>query len=669
MPYNPIDWVYDLESYPNVFLATFKHINSGTINIFEVSTRKNELNDLMLFLNALTGVQSRLIGFNNIGYDYPILHFIITNYYKQISYDSIYYKNLEIINTPWERRFDSIVPEYQWYISQIDLYKIHHFDNEARRTSLKVLEFNMRSDNIEDLPFPPGTILTNKQIETLIRYNIHDVNETEKFLFKSLDKIEFREELTKKYNKNFLNHSDKKIGTDYFIMKLEDNLPGSCYIETPTGRKPKQTIRPQIYLADAIFPYIKFEQPEFNRVLNWFKSQVITETKGVFEDVNVIIDGFKYVFGSGGIHGSIDSCIVESDDDYIITDWDVASYYPNLGIVNRLYPQHLSETFCDIYKDVFEQRKQYKKGTAENAMLKLALNGVFGDSNNKYSPFYDPLYTMSITINGQLLLCVLAEQLIKIPGLQVIQINTDGLTVKCPRLYIDTMNNICEWWQKFTCLKLEKAIYKRMFIRDVNNYIAEYENGKLKRKGAYEYKREWHQNHSELIVPMTAEAVLVRGEDVRQFISNHKNIFDFMLRAKVGKKEKLIFNNAQELQKTSRYYIAHDGGTLVKISPPVTGGIVGCWKRSNGITKYYYDQIRESLKGIDTTEPLDANGIPWDERINTKNKSKYKERKTAYNKGYLVQPCNDITTVNIDNINLDYYINEANKLIEPLRVK
>jgi len=50
-------------------------------------------------------------------------------------------------------------------------------------------------------------------------------------------------------------------------------------------------------------------------------------------------------------------------------------------------------------------------------MLKLALNGTFGDSNNIYSVFYDPQFTMAITVNGQLMLCMLAERLMTIPGL------------------------------------------------------------------------------------------------------------------------------------------------------------------------------------------------------------------------------------------------------------
>jgi hypothetical protein len=40
-----------------------------------------------------------------------------------------------------------------------------------------------------------------------------------------------------------------------------------------------------------------------------------------------------------------------------------------------------------------------------------------------------------------------------------------------------------DWWQNKTKLKLEKAVYQRMIIRDVNNYIAIYDDGSLKTKG------------------------------------------------------------------------------------------------------------------------------------------------------------------------------------------
>jgi hypothetical protein len=689
MKANPLDWVYDLETYPNIFTATFKHPTTGTVCYFEVSEWRNDLAGLIDFLYALKESGCRLVGFNNVGYDYPMLHFIIENYQHGITYADIFTKSDSIINTPWLRRFDNVVWDQDTHIQQIDLYKIHHFDNEARRTSLKMLEFNMRSDNIKDLPFEPGVALTHDQVPTLVKYNLHDVLETEKFYFHSLDLINFREKLSDQYNRNFLNHNDTKIGKDYFIMKLEENIPGSCYMRVDGKRVPRQTLRPCINIGDVIFPYIKLE-PEFERVRQWLAAQTIVETKGVFNEVNCTVDGFKYDFGAGGIHGSIDSCTISSDNDFVLFDWDVASYYPNLAIVNNLYPHHLSDEFCRIYKDVYEQRKLHKKGTAENAMLKLALNGVYGDSNNKYSPFYDPQYTMSITINGQLLLCMLAQHLIKLPGLTMVQINTDGLTVRCPRNQVEQMKAVCKWWEDYTQLELESAIYSRMFIRDVNNYIAEYEDGKVKRKGAYAHEtplenvttleRPWHSNHSALVIPKAAEAALLHGQCIRDFITTHTDINDFMLRTKVGRADDLelseeINDSAVGItmqQRITRYYIAKQGGTLTKVSPPTKGYKIGQWKRANSLTDQFYNGVIAELKemmltGFARLADKDVNGLPWDERINTKNKSKYDTRHTAINAGWLVTPCNDIHDANHENINYEYYIKAAEKLVEPLR--
>ena len=676
---NPSDWIYDLETFPNIFTAAFKHPNTGTRVIFEISDRKNESVQLYEFLNALAAMKCRLVGFNNNGFDYPILHFFINHFHAGITVEVLYEKAQQIINTPWERRFENVVWESETLITQIDLFKVHHFDNDARRTSLKMLEYNMCLPNISDLPFEPGTILDDQQKDVLIVYNWDDVDATESFYIESLDMLEFREELSEKYGRNYLNYNDKKIGTSHLINELERQMPGSCYTYDNGYKQLQQTHRDHIALLEVIFPYVKFKRPEFERVRQELASKVIYHTKGVFEDLSAVLDGFKFDFGTGGIHGSVDPCVVESNEESVIYDWDVASYYPNLGIVNRLFPAHLYETFCDIYREIYEQRKQYKKGTPLNLALKLALNGAYGDSNSKYSPFYDPFYTMSITINGQLLLCMLAEHLMEIPGLKMIQINTDGLTVQCPAQYITHMENVCKWWEEYTCLELESAIYNRMFIRDVNNYIGEYQDGKLKRKGAYAHERiidnpstqerQWHQNHSCLIAPKAAEAALVRGEDIETFIRNHDNDFDFMLRTKIKGQDYLLFGE-QKQQKVTRFFVSNapGSGSLLKISPPVKRATVGQWKRKNGITDDFYYMVINELKSQDPKTPdLDSTGLPWDERINTKNRSRYENRTTNIVQGYGVKICNNVKDFNRVELDYGYYINEARKLVEPLK--
>jgi hypothetical protein len=613
------DYIYDIETFPNVFTLAVEHADAPIKWSFEISDWRNDSREIVAFLQYLKDTNARMVGFNNLGFDYPVLHTLIRMGHSDAN--TLYQKAMSIIHSQDDaNKWAHTVNPSDRFVEQIDLFKIHHFDNKARATSLKVLEFNMRSDNIEDLPFPVGTVLNQHQVPVLKKYNAHDVGETKAFYHHTLDMIRFREELTRKYDRDFMNHNDTKIGKDYFIMKLEE-AGVACYNFGSKGRTPRQTKRPVIALKDAILPWIQFGQPEFARVLNWLKAQSITETKGVFNDLTATVNGFTFVFGLGGIHGSVESEVIESDGEHIIVDLDVTSYYPNLAITNGFYPAHLGKEFVSIYKHLFEQRKQYPKKSAESAMLKLALNGVYGDSNNQFSVFYDPLYTMTITLNGQLLLCLLAEGLMLIPGLRLIQVNTDGLTVRVPRQHKMLVDLARAAWQERTGLNLEEAVYKRMSIRDVNSYLAEYEDGTVKRKGAYEYNVGWHQNAGGLVIPKVAEKVLVEGAPIRETVEQWPDIMDFMLRAKVPRSSHFAIERdgvTSQLQNTTRYYIAKDGGRLFKWMPP-----------------------------------LAKNPGQW--------------RKIGVESGWGVQVCNDIKDAGKLPVDFDYYVQEVEKLCLSLK--
>ena len=569
------DWVYDIETFPNVFTCSFEHADAPITLCYEISPWRNDSRELMIFLNYLRETNSRMIGFNNIGFDYPVIHQLMKM--GTSTADLIYQKAMAIIKTQSgddDDRWTHQVYKGDRFIEQIDLFKIRHFDNKARMTSLKVIEFNMKSGSIEDLPYPVGTVLTQEQVELLKRYNAHDVRETKKFFHHTEPMIKFREELTAKYARDFMNHNDTKIGKDYFIMKLEESGI-ACYTYGEGGRKPRQTKRAAIDLKDVILPWTTFETSSIKRVLDWLKQQTITETKGVFKDLTADVGGLSLVFGLGGLHGSLNNEIICSDSDHVILDIDVEAYYPSTAIAQRFKPAHYPDKFCDIYADIKEQRKRYAKGTPENAMLKLALNGVYGDSNNPFSVFYDPAMTMSITLNGQLLLCVLIENLIKhVQGVQLIQANTDGLTVRIKKETYPSFKKVVEDWEKLTNLKMEESVYSKMFIRDVNSYIAIYENGKRKLKGAYAHNLEWHQDHSALVVQKVAEKHLVDDAPIRETIQNWHDIMDFMLRGKVPRSSYLTIDHNGEttqLQNTIRYYVAKGGGHLFKWMPPLKG--------------------------------------------------------------------------------------------------
>jgi hypothetical protein len=260
--------------------------------------------------------------------------------------------------------------------------------------------------------------------------------------------------------------------------------------------------------------------------------------------------------------------VYESDDDMMILDVDVTSLYPSIAIEHNHYPEHLGTKFVDVYRELRKQRVSFKKGTVQNAALKLALNGVYGASNDTYSVFYDPLFTMKITLGGQMMIALLAERLLTVSGLEIIQANTDGITCHMPRGSHFEMVDVCNTWEKLTKLTLESVEYSKMAIADVNSYIAVGTDGSVKRKGRYEYDLEWHQNASALVIAKVAEKVLVDGVSIIDTLRNWPDRMDFMLRVKVPRTSHLLWGD-ERVQNTCRYYVAVGGKPLTKVMPPL----------------------------------------------------------------------------------------------------
>lgn len=194
--------------------------------------------------------------------------------------------------------------------------------------------------------------------------------------------------------------------------------------------------------------------------------------------------------------------------------------------------------------------------------------------------------------------------------------------------------------------------------------------GKIKRKGAYEYNVQWHQDCSALIVPKAAEAALVRGEDIRTFIMNHADDYDFMCRAKVPRSNRLVmrwpeYDAEMELNSIIRYYVSNDGCTLVKIAPPT--GEIGTWKRATKVSDNLYNQVIAEYATYDRGQvDVDSAGIPWDERIHTKNRSKHDKREMGIAVGWRVTDCSNVKNFDRSTVNYDYYVEQAEKLVKPL---
>lgn len=563
------DWIFDLECYSQLFSATFIDKDSDETVVFYIYKDVDQRKQLFDFLdNRVSG----LIGYNNLNYDSQLIEFL----YRNPTATTQELRNYsDIIVNSENRKLD--VPEYRLKIPHLDLYRVHHFDNKNRRTGLKWIEFMLDMENIEDLP-SQGT--GDTWLEQVLEYNKNDVVATKNLFNISKKEIQLRQELSNIYGLNLINASNSKIGSELCL---------DLYCKA-TGRRKNdvralRTIRTGVHGKEIIFPYIKFNSKEFNDVLEYFNNSTIYNTKGDLEYSKVYKD-FQFDYGAGGIHGSISNEVVTEDNNYCIIDCDVASLYPSIAIVNNLYPEHLGEDFCKVYKhDIVDVRLAEKaKGKDGNKSIvdgfKEAANSVYGKSNDQYSWLQDVKYTLATTINGQLMLSMLAEMLMEIDNLSLIQINTDGLTVRLPRTKESEYYEICNQWQKTTKLLLEYVYYKKMIIFDVNNYISVYkdETKKPKTKGAKCQFEDipLHKNKSHSIIPRAVHQYFVHGVPVEQTILEHQNIFDFCAGVKAKRSPKKGYSHyelrwingekieKQKLSKTVRYFISNKGKWLFK---------------------------------------------------------------------------------------------------------
>lgn len=555
------DTLYDEETFPNYFCCVVKHIALSSLGIYEISGRRNDALALVDYVLRL----ERMVGYNNINFDYPIMHALINavraGEVQHLTGEQLaarlYEMCLAIIGAKGDDRFRHRIWDRDMYVPQLDLMLVHGMDIASRMTSLKALQFAMRSPKVQEIPIEVGTWLTPAQMDVVADYCCHDVWETGRFYEKSRREIEFREAL----GPEFMNLGETRIGKKILRDALEKAQPGCTK---------KQTIRPVVPLAEVVLPYIGFQTEPFQRVHRAFMQSVIDadRVKQSFAKLSILAGGFQFDFGVGGLHGSIRDRLVVANDEYELLDIDVTSFYPRMAIINRMRPAHLGDTFTTEYNGLFDRRQTYPKGTPENVALKFGLNGVFGDSGNEHSVFRDLAFMLGITVNGQLLLCMCAEALLAVPGLVIIQANTDGLTVRFPRSQRERVAEIVAWWQWGTGLQLEHKNYELMHIRDVNNYLARDVKGEVKRKGAYEYKLSWWQDHSMLAVPRAAEAAILTGEPPVDYLRRHavEDPWDFLMRARVTGKSRLTWSDFPA-QKTARFYVSTQGAPLVKYMP------------------------------------------------------------------------------------------------------
>lgn len=601
------NWVMDYETLSNCFVAVFEHFATEETKIFVVHDLQNDFEEFIEFLHKNKENQERHISYNGLGFDAQITEHVLLNY-EMWMLDEL--SGCEIAEKIYQIAQDTIdkTRNKEWLdfyegsmcIPQLDVFKLNHWDNPAKRSSLKWIQFSMDWHNIKDMPIEhTERILTQEQIDEIITYCINDVKSTKEILYLSKNHIKLRRTLTNEYGINLYSASEPKISKELFLH----------FLVKKTGWdkreiKYSKTKRDKIFAKDIILPYIKFNDPVLQDLLVKFRQSVIDplNTKGSLK-YSVNWHGVKTDFGLGGVHGARSSGIYEAKDGMTIMTSDVKSYYPNLAIKNGWSPAHIpSDVFCELYAWFYNERVKIPKKDIRNYVYKIILNSTYGLSNDKYSFLYDPQFTMQITINGQLSLMMLYEMIMdEIPGAVPLMQNTDGLETMIPSEYVDKYLEICKRWEEITKLELEHDEYEKLILADVNNYIAvqkfkevseekydeileetphalvKKEEGKFmwaptKCKGRFEFHGlALHKNKSALIIPKALYNFFVHDITPEKSLSDNKNIFDYCIGKKIKGawhfQERKIVNREysdEPLQPTIRYYISKNGSKVFK---------------------------------------------------------------------------------------------------------
>lgn len=579
--------VYDIETLVNTFIVCCRDFKTGKKKQFVLFNDKqyeDEAMALYKFLRTCVRTGYSFVGFNNLGFDAQVIHEYydwcqqkqdpLYNFTNDFIISEMYKKAQQLINCQDEQeKFSLLVRETDLFAPQIDMYKQLHYDRPAKATSLKWIQFSMRYPTIEEMPIPHDQPLEKNEVDSVIEYCWNDVDSTFEFFTRLQAETKIRLALSIEYDRNLINASEPKMAREIFGKFLCEELK-IPYSELKT----QKTIRKEVKFKDIIFPYVKFITPELQKVLEDFRQVVIDCNPHSKQTFKYTFDyhGLKVDLGLGGIHSCIAPGVYQPKEGEEMLDLDVTSMYPMLAIQNGLKPAHLGETFCKIYNNIFLERKKYEKKDPRNYILKILLNSTYGLSSEINSYFYDKQFTYAITINGQLSLLMLVEALYKsVPGIKILQKNTDGVTFIYNKKYSDTVNKIRAWWEKTTKLSLEEARYIKMVIMDVNNYMAVYPNMETKKKGLFETEMQYHKNPSSLVIPKALEQYFLNKVPAATFITDEKrSIYDFCngVKKKSNFKLHLVrnYNHAElveEQQKVCRYIISkqtENSGLLVK---------------------------------------------------------------------------------------------------------
>lgn len=495
----------------------------------------------------------------------------------------------------------------QWY--NLLEYKLPLIESEEEINLIfdyfpeyKGFDLNYLNKYIESFDRP----ILDIYINDMMHYNKNDTFIVCELVRLNNNEIKTRYAISKSYDVKVYSSSRSDIANVLFD-KFYTKFSGL----NPRKWKGKKTERTQMAFKRIISNKIKFKTEKLQNILNELKTITVTRTNKDAFSKNIELQDINLTMALGGLHSkdipvelwssnrnlwtnkNIDSDYFNSNpDDYTYIHADIGSMYPSIMAALKICPAHLSkQAFSRLITWLKDSRLEAKRSNEEYIdgiikeifieVIKIVINSIYGKLGFEKGDLYDRLAMLETTINGQLMMIMLIEDLI-LANIKIISANTDGIVLKLYNRDKEKYETIKSEWEKHTELTFDTDYYECLFIRDINNYCAQFRINKnnnrtlkLECKGDYNplmYMIDLKKGYNQPIVAKAAVEYFINNVPIMDTLYNCKNILDFCITQNIGRKfhvrETKVINGKYidtEIQRNVRWYISNNGSIIFKV--------------------------------------------------------------------------------------------------------
>jgi hypothetical protein len=646
--------VLDIELYSNYLLVMFKSIDTRKVLYFEAFTNEQvdwpppTDGDCLIDTNKILAIlrEYTIITFNGLDFDLPLLFMALHGAsVAEVKAAANHIIEGGLRGWQFEQHYQIKVPKW---VDHIDLKE----PVPGVAISLKLYGGRLHSKRLQDLPIEPQALISPEQRPALRTYCENDLDTTIDLWLKATDPkddiIATRELLTSEFGVDMRSKSDAQIAEAAIKAKVSKALGENVY---------RQEVAPGTRYRFKPMPWLRFSDPglraKFDEIL---AAEFVVKMDGKVQmppclegaEVRLSSGGSTYRMGVGGLH-STESCAAHAaTPSHLLRDTDVVSYYPSLILLCGLFPRNMGDHFQRVYREFFTRRiaakKAGHKSTAQT--LKIVLNGTFGKLGSRWSVIYSPDLMLQVTVTGQLALLMLIERL-EGAGIQIVSANTDGIVQSCPVELEPVRRQIIARWEQETGLETEDVGYRGLYSRDVNNYVALKEGGGVKTKGVFT-EPGVQKNPDNAILGKAVCDFLDKGVPVAQTIVGCADIRQFVCVQRV--------TGGAQIPTATKWL---DDWTWAKNTSE--------WQQWHG-GKMFKERRKSCPKPVLVTAEATYLGktVRWYRSTRGVSHIEYVKNGNKVPSSDSAMPCMELPDTLPDDIDYDWYIGEANKMLKEI---